>query len=96
MMRKYELVVIVDALLGKEEKDAIMKKATDAIAKSGGKVINNQVWLARQKFAFKIKRRTEGTYYVLNIDADPSSVLKIRQALVLVEEVLRFEVIKID
>lgn len=96
MTRKYELVVIVDALASKEEKEAILKKATDAIAKNGGKVINNQVWLARQKFAFKIKRRTEGTYYLLNVEADPAQVLKIRQALVLVEEVLRFEVIKID
>jgi ribosomal protein S6 len=32
----------------------------------------------------------------VNIEADPSAVVKIRQALVLVEEVLRFEVIKID
>ena len=95
-MRKYELVVIVDALPTKEEKDVIMKKATDAIIKSGGKVINNQLWLAKQKFAFKIKRRTEGTYYVVNIEAEPSAVLKIRQALGLVEEVLRFEVLKID
>lgn len=95
-MRKYELVVIVDALTTKEEKDVIMKKATDAIGKSGAKVINNQVWLARQKFSFKIKRRTEGTYYLLNIEADPSVVVKIREALGLVEEILRFEVIKID
>jgi len=96
MMRKYELVVILDAQPAKEEKDAIMKKVTDAIAKVGGKVINNQVWLLKQKFAFKIKRRTEGTYYLVNVEADPSAVIKIRQALDLIEEVLRFEVIKID
>lgn len=96
MMRKYELVVIVDAQPTKEEKDAIMKKVTDAIAKAGGKVINNQVWLARQKFAFKIKRRTEGTYSIVNVEADPSVVIKMRQALDLIEDVLRFEVIKID
>ena len=95
-MRKYELVVILDAQPAKEEKDAIMKKVTDAIAKVGGKVINNQVWLLKQKFAFKIKRRTEGTYYLVNVEADPSAVIKIRQALDLIEEVLRFEVIKID
>ena len=73
-----------------------MKKATDAIIKSGGKVINNQVWLARQKFSFKIKRRTEGTYHLVNVEADPSAVIKMRQALDLIEEILRFEVIKID
>ena len=95
-MRKYELVVIVDAQPTKEEKDAIMKKVTDAIAKVGGKVINNQVWLAKQKFAFKIKRRIEGTYYLVNVEADPSAVIKIRQVLDLIEEVLRFEMIKID
>ena len=94
MMRKYELVVILDAQPTKEEKDAMMKKVTDAIVKSGGKVINSQVWLLKQKFIFKIKRRTEGTYYLVNIEAEGNAVLKIRQALTLNEEILRFAVIK--
>jgi ribosomal protein S6 len=89
-MKKYEIAMILDGQLGKDEKDAIVKKVTDAIAKAGGKVINNQVWLAKQKFVFKIKRHTEGTYYLLNIEAEGSAVLKIRQALALNEDVLRF------
>lgn len=88
-MKKYEIAIIVDGQLNKDEKDAIIKKVTDAIAKAGGKVINNQVWLAKQKFIFKIKRRTEGTYYLLNMEAAADAIAKIRQALALNEDVLR-------
>lgn len=88
-MRKYEIAIIVDGQIGKDEKDAIIKKVTDAIVKIGGKVINSQIWLAKQKFIFKIKRRTEGTYYLLNVEAQADAVTKIRQALALNEDVLR-------
>jgi ribosomal protein S6 len=94
MTQKYELVVILDAQPAKEEKDAIMKKVTDAVAKGGGKVINNQVWLLKHKLAFKIKRRTEGTYYMVNVEAEKDAVVKIRQALALNEELLRFAIMK--
>ncbi len=93
-MQKYELVVILDAQPSKEEKDAIMKKVTDAVAKNGCKVINNQIWLLKHKFAFKIKRRTEGTYYMVNIEAEGAAVAKIRQALNLNEDLLRFAIMK--
>ena len=88
-MKKYEIAIIIDGQLGKDEKDAIIKKVTDAITKAGGKVINSQVWIAKQKFIFKIKRRTEGTYYLLNMEAAADAVAKVRQALALNEDVLR-------
>lgn len=94
MVQKYELVVILDAQPSKEEKDAIMKKVADAVAKNGGKVINSQVWLLKHKLAFKIKRRIEGTYYMVNMEADGSAITKIRQALTLNEELLRFAIMR--
>lgn len=93
-MQKYELVVILDAQPSKEEKEAVMKKVADAVVKNGGKVINSQVWLLKHKFAFKIKRRTEGTYYMVNMEAEAAAVAKIRQALNLNEDLLRFAIMK--
>ena len=66
LTRKYELVVIVDAKLTNEMKEAVRKEVTDTINKRGGKVINSQVWLEKHKLTFQIKKCNEGTYYLIN------------------------------
>ena len=67
-MGKYELVVIINAQLNQEEKDKVFKQATDGVLKGGGKVINSQVWLERHKFTFRMKKCSEGTYYLINFE----------------------------
>ena len=94
-IRKYELVVIVDAKLSNEEKEGIRKEITDVVNKAGAKVINSQVWLEKNRFTFRIKKRTEGTYYLINFEADGASADKIRPVLRLNERVLRFEITKV-
>ena len=78
-MAKYELVVIVDATIPQEEKDVIVKDASDAIAKCEGNVINSQVWVDKQKFFFQMKKRTEGTYYLINFEVKGDALSKLRQ-----------------
>ncbi len=94
-IRKYELVVIVDAKLSNEEKESIRKEITDVVNKAGAKVINSQVWLEKSRFTFRIKKRTEGTYYLINFEADGASADKIRPVLRLNERLLRFEITKV-
>ena len=95
-MNKYELMTIVNATLSQEEKDAIFKEATETVARNGGKVINNQVWLDRHKFTFVLKKCTQGTYYLINFDCPAANVLKIKQTLKLNEKVLRFLILRLD
>ena len=58
--KKYELVTIVDAKYTNEEKQEIYKVLADAVKKSGGKVINSQVWLEKHKLTFEINKVKEG------------------------------------
>ena len=95
-MNKYELVVIVDATSQQEQKEAVMKEVTDIIAKVDGKLINRQVWLEKHKFAFKIKGKSEGTYYVLNFESSAAAEVKIREALRLNEKLLRTLLLKAE
>jgi small subunit ribosomal protein S6 len=94
VLKKYEVVLIVDALLSSEEKDNICKNTAEAVNKIGGKVINSHVWLEKQKFTFDIKKKKEGTYYLVNIEMPSGLVAKLRTALKLNESILRFEVVK--
>jgi len=94
-MDKYELVGIVDATLLQEEKEKINKEVCDTIVKCGGQVINSQVWLDKQKFFFRMKKRTEGTYYLINFESPKSAIAHLRQILKINETLLRFLIVKI-
>ncbi|MBF0532351.1 MAG: 30S ribosomal protein S6 [Candidatus Omnitrophica bacterium] len=93
--RKYELVVVVDAKLTGEEKEAILKDALDLIGKCGGRIINSQIWLEKHKFTFRINKRTEGTYYLVNFECAGAGLPEIRKEMRLKEKILRFLLVKI-
>ena len=93
-MNKYELMVIIDAQKTQPEKDEIYKQTTDCVTKGGGKIVNTQVWLEKQKFIFNIKKRSEGTYYLVNFESETPAVAKMKELLRLNEEILRFLIIK--
>jgi small subunit ribosomal protein S6 len=96
LVEKYELVVIVDAKLTNEEKDNICKEVIESVSKGGGKVINSQTWLEKQKFTFRIKKLSEGTYYLINFEGESPAIDKIRSNLKLNEKVLRFAITKAE
>ncbi len=90
LVRKYELMVIIDGKLPNEEKEAIGKSVSEAVVKGGGRIVNSQVWLDKHKLTFKIKKCGEGLYYLVNFEADSSSIGKIEPILRLNEKILRY------
>ena len=88
-MSNYELVVIVDAHLPQEQKDAIQKEVSDAVAKAGGRATKSLVWFEKQKMSFPIKKTAEGTYFLFDIECHPSGIGAISTALRLNERILR-------
>ena len=95
-MDKYELIVVVNAQLPQEEKNTICKECCDGVLKSEARVINSQVWLEKQRFTFPIKRCTEGTYYLINLEGAAQAVGKLKNALRLNEKILRSALFKVD
>jgi small subunit ribosomal protein S6 len=89
-MNKYELAVVVDAALPQEQKESVIKEVVDAIAKSGGKLINSQVWIEKHKLSFRLKKCWEATYYLLNVECPSSAVLPLQKILRVNERILRF------
>jgi len=95
-VHKYELVLIVDAKLSNEAKEAARKEVTESIIKHGGKVINSQVWLDKQKLTFQIKKCGEGTYYLINLEGGSDLVEQLKVGLRLNEQILRFMFVRAD
>ncbi|MDO8581091.1 MAG: 30S ribosomal protein S6 [Candidatus Omnitrophota bacterium] len=94
VLNKYELVMILDAKLTADEKQGILNEALDALQKAGGEAINNQIWFEKQRLTFSIKKRNEGTYYMVNFDAPGEAIEKVKPALTLNENILRFAIMR--
>ena len=96
-MNKYEFVYIVDAHAPQSTKDEIAKQVADVAAKAEVKVAGTQVWLERHKMSFPIQKVMEGTYYLLNIEAQSgTNINKMHSLLRINEQILRFLTIKLD
>ncbi len=96
ILRKYELMFIVDAQLTNEDKEDVRKVVVEIIKKGGGKVINSQVWQEKHKFTFPIKKLNEGAYFIINFEGEGDCIEKIQPILKLNEKVLRFMTKKVD
>jgi len=96
VLNKYELIVIIDAKLTSEEKEELRKQAAETVNKAGGKVINSQVWIEKQKFTFEIKKRTEGMYCSINFESAPEAIEKIQASFKLNEQILRSLITKVE
>ena len=95
-MDKYELIVILDAADSAEKKETAMRHVGEALNKLGGRIVNSQIWLEKQKFTFPIKKRTEGTYYLVNFEAERNRLKDIRDALKLNEALLRTLILRAE
>ena len=96
LMNKYEAMIIVDSKLTNEEKEAIFKEAAESITKNGAHVINSQIFLEKHRMTFRIKKCTDGTYYLINFEDDGASIAKTRQIFRLNEKILRFVIVNVE
>ena len=95
-MNKYELVVIVDAQKPQDAKEVVFKQTTETVVKNGGKVINGQVWIEKQKLAYRIQKCLEGTYYLVKFESLGDAIDKVKKSLQLNEEIVRFLITRVE
>jgi len=95
-MNRYETMLIIKPDLSKEKKEEVFKDTTSVIAKNNGKIINQQVWADVRKLSYPIKKYQDGTYYLLQFDISASDIVNLKQAWKLNEDILRFQILKID
>jgi small subunit ribosomal protein S6 len=94
-MRHYEIMIILDPNL--EEKtvqpslDQFMKVVTDG----GGKVEKTDIW-GKRRLAYPIEKKPEGYYAIVDLTAEPSTVLELDRQLNLNEGILRTKVTRPD
>jgi small subunit ribosomal protein S6 len=94
-MRHYEIMIILDPNL--EERtvqpslDQFMKVVTDG----GGKVEKTDIW-GKRRLAYPIEKKPEGYYAIVDLTAEPNTVLELDRQLNLNEGILRTKVTRPD
>ena len=94
-MRNYEAVFILDPDLSGDAAKGAVTQIQELVSKSGGRVDGLQDW-GRKRLAYKIKKRHEGHYVVLNFQMDSGHAKKLEQTLRLNDQVLRYLLVNKD
>jgi small subunit ribosomal protein S6 len=94
-MRNYEGVFILNPdLAGDSAKNAVVT-VQELVSKNGGRVDGLQEW-GKRRLAYKIGKKQEGNYLVVNFQMDTQQTRKFEQALRLNDNVMRFLLVNKD
>ncbi|MBQ2752546.1 MAG: 30S ribosomal protein S6 [Firmicutes bacterium] len=94
-MNKYELALVLSTKLDDEAKQAEFNKVTELLARFGGTVEKVDDW-GKRRLAYEIKKETEGFYSFITFDAEPTAPAEIESRLRIMENVLRYLIIRKD
>jgi small subunit ribosomal protein S6 len=86
-------MVILDPELDERTVSPSLDTFLNVIRQDGGTVTSVDVW-GRRRLAYDIKKKSEGIYAILDINATPASVSELDRQLGLNESVLRTKVMR--
>ncbi len=90
-MRHYEAVVFFSPQLVGEKLEEVKKSFEEQVRKQGGKVIA-QHEMGKRAFGYRVKRQSEGLYFVVDFDLEPALVNDLKKTLSLTEAILRYTI----
>lgn len=91
-MRPYEVMIIFDPTLEDDAVRTEVDRATELIRTRGGEPGRVERW-GKRRLAYEIRRHREGSYVVLEAQAEPATMADLDRALTLTDGVLRHKVI---
>ena len=92
-MRHYEVMVILDPNLEERTIAPSLDTFLNVVKKDGGTVEKVDIW-GKRRLAYEINKHAEGIYAVIDVQAEPASVLELDRQLNLNEPVLRTKVLR--
>ncbi len=94
-MRIYEELFILRPDAPEEEIDHLIEQLTTYIASQGGNVDKSDKWGIR-KLAYRVQKRNEGFYVLLQFTTKPETVLEVERRLRVSDLVMKFQSVRID
>lgn len=93
-MQRYEFLAILPQHVTDTEVQTLAPQITGKIRDAGATIVRETI-LGRKLLAYKIKTSTYGSYILVQFDMEPEQVKPLEHTLQLMQEILRFQIIKI-
>jgi small subunit ribosomal protein S6 len=84
----YEILLMLDPELPEERQDEIIKRTRELVERSNGTWVGHTLW-GRRRLAYAINHKGEGTYHLLNFDADAETLAELSRILRITDGVMR-------
>jgi small subunit ribosomal protein S6 len=92
-MPTYETMLVLDPELSKEQIDGFVEKLKQFFDDREAEVLTIEEW-GLQTLAYTVKKKDKGYYLLLYVNGDTALVAELERTLRLMEEVLRYLVVK--
>ncbi|MFN3284751.1 MAG: 30S ribosomal protein S6 [bacterium] len=89
MRKEYEIVFILRPDLDDQQVRETVERVAGRITERGGTVLATEPW-GKRRLAYPIRKHREGFYVLLRFELDVQRVQDLKNAVALVEEVIRF------
>ncbi len=95
-MSKYEIAVVVSAMLEDEERAAVIDRVKDLVTRFGGTVTDVDDW-GKKQLAYEIQKMREAFYYFVHFESDNAECPNnLEQQLRIMDGVIRYLVVRED
>ena len=94
-MNKNELALVVSAKLEDAARDEVVERAKGFVTRYEGTITNVEEW-GRKRLAYEIQHERDGYYYFIQFEAEPSSPAEIESHVRIMDNVLRFLIVRQD
>ena len=87
-MNEYEILLMLDPELAEERQTEIVSRTHELVDKGDGTWLSHDVW-GRRRLAYEIDHKADGTYHLLQFDAEPATLDEITRVLKITDGVMR-------
>ena len=87
-MNEYEILLMLDPELAEERQTEIVSRTHELVDKGHGTWLSHDVW-GRRRLAYEIDHKADGTYHLLQFDAEPTTLDEITRVLKITDGVMR-------
>lgn len=94
-MNKYELTVVVNAMVEDDVRAAVIEKVKELVTRFGGTVSNVDEW-GKKKLAYEIQKMNEAFYYFIQFEAEATCPAELEANLRIMDNVLRYLCVRVD
>jgi small subunit ribosomal protein S6 len=94
-MNLYEIMFVLNPDIGEDEREKATTRLKNTISKNNGDIIRFDD-MGFKSFMYKIKKKSRGHFFLINLEGPGTMVAEIERFLRLDENVIRFVVVRLD